>query len=498
MRRHNLYEAPLAKFGRVDEVSHLVEKREWNKKLRRKAENKSLPWDSRTVKDFSKEFLVKGSDLFEKAMPPLYEDTSSAVVHGSQSPTSLSYEWPHLNQTLPKPSRGNNKISPWNPTHVCTEYTRNGTYLQKFEKQELLKRVDACLHAYKEALDSSKHRPSSADGGAGLSVLSISEQVSLDVGRGISKLNKDMAARNFLYDKFNVVKDNVSSFTSLDLEEACFRGNTSAVKLLLATGTCSLDSEADDPLFNRMVDRAVAMDIQAESLAVGASESPDRRNVQNILVQLAKYGANVNAHSEATRMAPLHRAAIAGDVKLFLWLLSCGANIDLKSKKDQLTSVQLAARQGHVFLVAEAVRGEGMRVVNAVDHRGWNSLHIASVHGHQHLALFLLGLGVDKREVDKQGLSAGELAKNAGFHSTAVRVLGFSYPERHVRAMLQYSTDARRREHAHESLNSSLAESSLSSSAWLNGASTGATSAMRHMMSYLYKSVKIASRKVVK
>jgi hypothetical protein len=283
------------------------------------------------------------------------------------------------------------------------------------------------------------------------------------------------------------------------LDEACFRGNITQVQLLLQTVQSTYNAYEDDPLFNRVFEKCLLMDIQTESLHVTDNETQARQNLQMILHLLTKYGADINANSVANQMSVIHRAALSCNVKMVSWLIARQADVLLRSKKDKMTAAEYAARQGSIYILEDMIREIGMSIVEERDERGRNCLHIASLHGQTTIATFLLTLGMDKRQTDLFNSTPGQLAHAAGFEQTYIVVQGFAYQEPQVARILQYLTDKRNQQL--EDMDSfpeddRVEEDSSSMVSQFMHMRVGATTSLRNAMTYLYRSLQLKSEKL--
>ena len=433
----------------------------------------------------------------------LEEDFSSrlydkSLVKPPPESQRFSDAWPSSSELHSMSNK--RKISPWLPVYQSTQFTANGTSLNDFKKRELNRKVDKYLKEYMRG----KHDRDERHLRKSLQVLPeemIHETVSKNISDGIIELKKEITKKNYWYDKVKSAEIAVDSVATLDLDEACFRGNVMMVRTLLAAGKSVTDSDDDDPLFNRCFERALALDMKENSVLLGDKESKARQDLDKILQMLLKAGADINTFSGTTRLAPIHRAAIAGNVKMLLWLMERDADLSLRGRRERLTAAQFAARQGNVFILAEIVRETDLSPLLETDAHGRNSLHVASLYGQTEAAKFLLNLGVDKRIKDNDGLSAGDLAYNAGYEQTALIVRGYSADPPDPRPLLQYLTDNRNRklsndaqfEFMHEPV---VEDDSYSVSSALLNMKVGANSALRHVISYLNRSLHVTSEKL--
>jgi ankyrin repeat protein len=497
-KQHNMYTKPLGKLGRFKDVSELYEAQELQRKEHKKRLNMKLPWETLPVEEFLESYHVKGGNVITESY--------DVIDHSNDRPPApesilLKDEWPAVsNLTHAKSLK--KKISPWIPPSNPTRFTKDGTFLESFEKKEMLRKLEKYLHVYKKTLREEKQLHAKKSVKASLVDESdIHEAVSQNISDGLIALKKRMDDKNYWYYKLKSIEKAIDSVATLDLHEACFRGNVVQVRLLLAAGRSPTNHSNDgDPLFNQCFEKALALDLQTNSLQAHTNESKPRQDLQKILQLLYKAGADVNALSESNRVAPIHRAAVTGNVKMLTWLLSRRGDLDLKSKKDLLTTAQYAARQGQVYVLGEIIRERGMKPLLDTDPRGRNCLHFAALYGQTSTCVFLLNMGLDKRVVDKDHLTAGKLAEGAGYKKTAILVQGFSVEDTQVSYVLQYITDERNLllndQDQFKGNDGDEDDEVYSISSALFNMRTGATSSLQHAMSYLYKSLYMASEKI--
>lgn len=480
--------------GKFQEISSIFESKEYSRKLQRKKRDRSLPWDDYSVKQFQSEYHLQDQQIIHQDYSTdLFKKTS---IKPPPENSRYSDAWP--SSSIPLPKMNKKKVSPWIPPHSSTQFTAHGTFLNDFKKKELNRKIDKFLKEYikNKAKEDELHAKKSQET---LPDEMIHEAVSKGISDGILALRKNILATIYWYDQYKSAEIAIGSVASLDLDEACFRGNVMAVRALLAAGKSPLDSNDDDPLFNRCFEKALADDLKTNSLFIGDNETTARQDLNRILHLLYKAGANVNAFSATTRLAPIHRTAITGNVKMLLWLLQRNGDLALKAKREKMTAAQYAARQGKVFILAEIARERGLSLLLDADANGRNTLHIAALYGQTGVARFLLYIGVDKRIEDNDGLTAGDIAHNSNKEHTALIVKGFSVDAPDPRLYLQYITDSKNRELSEELQfeHSIIDEDDMHSvsSALLN-MKTGTTSALKHIMSYLKKSLNVTSEKL--
>ena len=173
------------------------------------------------------------------------------------------------------------------------------------------------------------------------------------------------------------------------LDQACVRGNASAVRTLLHAGADTSQGCALRSIFS------------------GSKRSSDRR--EEILEILLKYGADVNKrhYDDDT---PLQRAIIEEQFDCAYRLIEGGAHInDFASKGDWgLTALQAAASVGDVDMVEHLLlRGADVNAPAAVAN-GVTALQAAAIKGYLRIAQILLEHGAD---IDaKAGIENGRTA----------------------------------------------------------------------------------------
>ncbi|KAG2430804.1 hypothetical protein HXX76_009780 [Chlamydomonas incerta] len=183
--------------------------------------------------------------------------------------------------------------------------------------------------------------------------------------------------------------ETLEPFDKTPLHMAVEQGDVEAVKLLLATGRCSVDlADFDKATPLHLALEAGDEDIVAALLAAGAD--PDRHNPDF--------------------KSPLHLAASRGKIAILKLLIEVGkANVGAAVAEDGWTPLQLAARGGATEKV-QMLLAAGADVKRA-NVQGNTPLHLAAVNGHKATAEALLAAGASKTAANRDGKTAADLAK---------------------------------------------------------------------------------------
>ncbi|KAL3868933.1 hypothetical protein ACJMK2_041685 [Sinanodonta woodiana] len=144
-----------------------------------------------------------------------------------------------------------------------------------------------------------------------------------------------------------------------------------------------------------------------------------------------------------------------GHLKLLKFLIEKGADIDMK-RKDNATALWIAAQMGHANIVRElisagsdidAVREDGATPLFKACHKGHlevveellkhkprlgllpngeTALHAAALFGHMKITKLLMAANADGKLKNKEGQTAAELAREAGYDYIAKFIEGYS------------------------------------------------------------------------
>ena len=184
---------------------------------------------------------------------------------------------------------------------------------------------------------------------------------------------------------------------SQDLIEAAKKGDTVAVKALLARGA-----------------NVNAKDKKDATALIWVASWGHSATVQVLLAA----GANVNAKDKDGGTA-LMAAAVNGHTNALQALLADGADVNAKDK-DGTTALIFAARWGHTNAL-QALLADGADV-NAKDEHGYTALIRAGKEGHTATLQALLDAGADVNAKNKEGFAALMMAVLFG-HSATVQAL---------------------------------------------------------------------------
>lgn len=133
---------------------------------------------------------------------------------------------------------------------------------------------------------------------------------------------------------------------SLDLADACEHGHLTKVLGILAMGGDANSLMNEEPIFLRVIQKAVQLDQEQGSLSVGDHETSDRINYGRILGALIMFGADVDVQSDKDGLAAVHIASRAGNAKIIGWLDNNKANLNQVSRDEQVEMPP--CRPGHV------------------------------------------------------------------------------------------------------------------------------------------------------
>jgi ankyrin repeat protein len=122
---------------------------------------------------------------------------------------------------------------------------------------------------------------------------------------------------------------------------------------------------------------------------------------------------------DSDKLSPLHYAAESGHLDVVSLLLSCGVDVNTKSRF-QTTALHVASRNGHLCVVEVLI--EHGADVNQIDNKKRTALHKACLKGHRDVAAYLIEHGA---EVDAK-TSSGQTAlckALKGRHAATVQLL---------------------------------------------------------------------------
>ncbi|KAG1664028.1 hypothetical protein FOA52_010447 [Chlamydomonas sp. UWO 241] len=125
---------------------------------------------------------------------------------------------------------------------------------------------------------------------------------------------------------------------------------------------------------------------------------------------LIKNGADVNKVCPDFG-SPLHLAAKRGPLKTLKLLLESGADATVLNEEGW-APLHLAARAGNADKVS-ALASAAPLLVSAPNAHGNCALHLASLNGHAPAVAALIAAGADAGVKNKEGMTAGEVTKNA-------------------------------------------------------------------------------------
>jgi ankyrin repeat protein len=125
----------------------------------------------------------------------------------------------------------------------------------------------------------------------------------------------------------------------------------------------------------------------------------------------ADAGADLDIRSRKWNLTPLLAAASLGDVETTVLLTTLGADIEAPFKGGS-RPLHTAASKGHAKVVKALLEAGAQVDARTLD--GHTPLMLAGYHGHPHCARLLLSAGADPAAMDVAGRTAQRLAKQAG------------------------------------------------------------------------------------
>lgn len=207
----------------------------------------------------------------------------------------------------------------------------------------------------------------------------------------------------------------------IPLMRAACGGHKSTIRYLLDNGAdiTSRDDDGGSPLHCavRFGNENIAQTLAEEGVSVAEKSSDGQtalclavhhsfRSLVRLLVEL---GAPVNDEGY-NGMAPLHLAAANGNAKIVKVLINSGATIDALTK-DGLTPLILAANFGHLAIV-EILLDVGADPEAEEKKNFSTALHFACAKGHETIVKALLTRGALTTEMNGDGKSPMDLAKD--------------------------------------------------------------------------------------
>lgn len=366
------------------------------------------------------------------------------------------------------------KVGPWANDEVHSKYTKDGSLLDDYNRQELMKSIDRALekhhleHVAKQRLNGGRkvttgkffeqegmHHPdpevdNTIQAHSDVAKTVMRYQIMTERIGGVDTLEA-MSVQWLEYAE-KIRKQNRKALVidfSLDLYDCCERGNVAKATALLATKRCTVNILVnDEPLFMVMFMKAIVQDQMfgwGEDLQT--PEYGDRKKLTEILDVLCMFGGDINCQTGSDGQAPIHHACRAGNLKLVNWILTKkDSKIRIYTLKEGETPLMLAAKFGFVEICARIMRhpDSGPTMLSEADRNPLSkktALHYAANFGQTSCAMFLLRIGADKVCVDANGSHPGKLALDAGYFPTAQMILGFSKPPIDVTPVFAYLTD---------------------------------------------------------
>lgn len=280
---------------------------------------------------------------------------------------------------------------------------------------------------------------------------------------------------NFAVDIRKKSKKSNSNFfdMSMDIADACDRGNYARSFGMLTLGANS-NAELDEvTIFNHVFQKCVNLDVLYDELTVDSPNVGDRDRFQKILDLLVMFNANVNSINKTNGLGPIHIAAQAGDAKILKWLLRNRGDPDLYDKQG-MTALMLAAMNGHIYAMAELLRSDAQinkrekdfhepGNIKKIVSKGRSALHFAAAAGQTQACVFLIRCQADKKLIDYDGIGPANAASESGNEATAQQILTFSRPTVTVESQLETMVALKKEaEDAVNSLSGQLSETRTS------------------------------------
>lgn len=363
------------------------------------------------------------------------------------------------------------KVGPWDERPTDNQYTCEGTLLTAFKRAELDKAIASALVKHEQETEVQITSSSEKSKGDSASVSIDDASVVSDFSKRSKKkgpqIKIDPSITRFEDMRQKLGDDRIENITqewmqysdvvrkkakkekrfmdfSLDLFDACDRGQVGKVNAILATGKGDAKMVInEEPLFMLMFSKAILKDQLFSTYTDDIPEVGERKNMTGVLNALISFGADIDCLTASDGYAPIHHACITGNSKLLKWVLSKKGSIGLFSRNDRMSPLMLAAKYGHVdclsILMGHPDGGPSyMNMVDGDPSSGKTALHYAANFGQTHACMFLLRIGADKIRTDKEGRHPGKLALDSGYFPTAQMILGFNSPPVDVKPVFAY------------------------------------------------------------
>lgn len=365
------------------------------------------------------------------------------------------------------------KVGPWAKEVKFSKFTKDGTLLDEYNRQELMKSIDRALekhrldHVSKQRKDvlhhittgkfveqDGMHHPdptvdSAVQANSDVAKNVMRYQVMTERIGGVEKLEAMSEAWLEYAEKMR--KKNRKALTvdfSLDLYDCCERGNVSKVTAILASKRATVNILVnDEPLMMVMFMKAIVQDqMFGWGDEIDIAEYGERRRLTEVMDVMLMFGGDINCQTGSDGQAPIHHACRTGNLKLVNWILSKkDSKINIYTKKDGESPLMLAAKFGFVEICARIMRhpDSGPKTLSEPDKSAASRrtpLHYAANYGQTSCAMFLMRIGADKTVLDANGCHPGKLALDSGYFPTAQMILGFTTAPIDVMPVFDYLT----------------------------------------------------------
>jgi len=141
-----------------------------------------------------------------------------------------------------------------------------------------------------------------------------------------------------------------------------------------------------------------------------------------VVKQLLKTGADINAKNPSNMMTPLILASNHNNLEVTKELLAKGADVDLTSF-DGITALMLAVKLGSAPSILKELLKNGANIEAACQSSGWTSIMLAAKFGHLTALKDLIEAGADYQKGDNDGNTSLMLASKYGKYDIVQELL---------------------------------------------------------------------------
>ena len=136
------------------------------------------------------------------------------------------------------------------------------------------------------------------------------------------------------------------------------------------------------------------------------SDIPKLENLKELYTLNKEY---LNCRGESIYLAAIHAASAKGHIEVIKWLISEGANVNMRDGID-VTPLHYAALYGKLDIV-QILLAKGA-YLNAKDRLKQTALHFSSREGHPETVQYLLVEGAAREALNLDGETSRQVAKN--------------------------------------------------------------------------------------